>query len=785
MRKFIILLTVLLLPLWAISYVIAGKNEADFDPKLQEILHEQLQTKNLSKKAILSVQQLNLANYQLTSVEGIEQFTNLKQLDLSGNLLTDSSFLDYLPHLENVNLSFNQFERVSFKSEQLKTIDLRGNLIESLDFVEPLQQLTLLNVRDNHISDLTPLTNHNKLTHLNVRGNKISSLEPVASLHNLNDLNIRDNKIKSIKPLIELPIQERLTLAGNDIEDLHLLDNKRVMINDIDFETRLPKPKLSQLSGFYNKPFKLTIESEENYEIFYTLDGSTPNAQSKKYKGPIEISEDVMLEGPVIANHKTSAEHNPFSFKHEDVKRAVTIKAVTAHKKLMPESRQFSEPITATYIFDDHLAKTNLPIISLTVDPYDLFSEHHGIYVPGKWYEADSQWSGNYAMRGKDFERKATFELFDEDKQLDVHQDVGIRINGRASRRFPQKSLRIYARDDYGQSAIYTDIFKSLNYDKFNLLLLRNSGQDYNSTLLRDGLMQELVKHLDVDLQAYQPSIVLLNGEYWGIHNIRERLNDDYVINKYNIDKADVILMQVFAEGDGINFEVDAGPENAKISYLDMLDYVEQNDMANDEHLAHIEKIMDIDNYLHYVAYQIYYTNTDSFSNNMRVWRKNSDYVENAPKGHDGRWRWILFDLDWGMGFWIHNSLNYTDDFVNFNMIEHVLKDERRMSLFRNLMENDKTRDKFIYIMTSLLQNEFSTSNVQTKIAELAAQVEREIPHSIKRWNNIESVETWEKNIQTLIDFAEKRPNIVKQHLMEQFGLTEEDIENVVEQMEK
>lgn len=258
-------------------------------------------------------------------------------------------------------------------------------------------------------------------------------------------------------------------------------------------------------------------------------------------------------------------------------------------------------------------------------------------------------------------------------------------------------------------------------------------------------------------------------------------MNDDYIVNKYNIEENEVILMKVFAQDDGINFEVKSGPEHSKVSYFDLLDYVEQNDMSKDEHFNHVKEQIDINNFFHFVAYQIYYANTDSFSNNMRVWRKNTEYVKDAPVGHDGRWRYMLFDLDWGMGFWIHNALNYTEGIVTYNMVSHVLKDERRMSLFRNLMEHDDAREEFIYIMSSLLNDQFAVNTVKTKIDELALNIKDEIPSTIERWNNIESVDKWEENIQALHDFAERRPNIVKQHILTVFNLTEEDLNRITE----
>src|SRR5690625_3242940 len=169
---------------------------------------------------------------------------------------------------------------------------------------------------------------------------------------------------------------------------------------------------------------------------------------------------------------------------------------------------------------------------------------------------------------------------------------------------------------------------------------------------------------------------------------------------------------------------------------------------------------------------------------NLGVSKKNTPIVEDSPKGHYGRWRWMVFDLDWGMGFHLHNTLDYEGEIVEFDMVEHVLKNERRMSLFRNLMKNEQVREQFIYIMLSLLNNEFSTENVKAKIDELAANIENEIPHSIKRWKNIESVDTWKENIEVLHDFAERRPAIVRKHLLKKFNLTEQDVKQIMEKMD-
>src|SRR5699024_8027821 len=134
-----------------------------------------------------------------------------------------------------------------------------------------------------------------------------------------------------------------------------------------DIELNIPKPRLSKDSGTYEDSFKLKMDVEEGHEIYYTLDGSMPNANSNKYEGPVEISQEVMLNTPVISNHKTTMLRDGFSFEPSEVKRAVTIKAVSSFKPSRLHPREYSDPITATYILDDTLFSSELPLVSLTV----------------------------------------------------------------------------------------------------------------------------------------------------------------------------------------------------------------------------------------------------------------------------------------------------------------------------------------------------------------------------------------------------------------------------------
>lgn len=470
-----------------------------------------------------------------------------------------------------------------------------------------------------------------------------------------------------------------------------------------------------------------------------------------------------MNQLPVQANIKTSPLHDGFNFSARDIKRAITVRAVAY------DGQKYSSIRQATYILNDDLCdKNSLPIISLSINPSDLFDHDKGIYVPGRMYKEGKYGTGNYYERGRQTEKPCFIEMFHTDGTPYLSQAIGVRINGGFTRRFPQKSLRLYARSEYGQSKIYPKLFMDRPDEGFKRLVLRNAGDDRYSTMIRDGLMHELVKDRNIDVQAYRPVNVLINGEYWGIHNVREKFTKHYLKKKYHFREKEFAILKIDSHSKDGSFIVDHGDPSDQQDYHQLISFVSRSDLTVDKNLKHVKSKIDIHNFLTYVAIQVYYANTDSFSNNLMVWRKRADHLPDTPYGHDGRWRYLLYDLDWGMGYGL---LNIKGDPISFNMLDHVLSKRKEMTLFRQLMTHEQTKKQFIHILMDLLRTNFATDRVQQFINRLTEQIRPAIELSINRWENIDSVKVWEQNIDNLHKFAEKRPKIVRQHLLEKFNI--------------
>jgi hypothetical protein len=184
------------------------------------------------------------------------------------------------------------------------------------------------------------------------------------------------------------------------------------------------------------------------------------------------------------------------------------------------------------FIGDELYERYNFPVFSLVTDSLNLFQYDTGIYIPGvKFEEIGWQWYpyGNYRERGRDWERISHISFFEENRNLIFETNSGIRVRGSGSACNPQKSLGIYFRNEYGVNKIDYQIFEDSNVQFFKRLILRSSGNDMLKTHFRDAVLTELLKPLDLELQNFRPAILFINGEYWGIHGIREKLDEYYI----------------------------------------------------------------------------------------------------------------------------------------------------------------------------------------------------------------------------------------------------------------
>lgn len=583
--------------------------------------------------------------------------------------------------------------------------------------------------------------------------------------------------------------------------------NKVNIIKEVIPEQRLESPIFSHQGGYYSDTINLELHTEDDsLDIYYTLDGSEPTLKSNLYKGSIEIKS---REGEKnnLAQIKTSL-HS--SIKWKTITENETFKGTVVRAKTYKDGIFSDETVTNTY-FINH--QYTLPIVSLVTDEDNLFGYENGIYVPGQTYDI---WKSNnkevvqtgavptnYNQKGKEWEREAHIEVFETNGKRVVAQNVGVRISGNYSRMNNCKSLKIYAREEYDDKGqIEYNLFENLkknensneHIEKFKRIKLRNSGQDFNSTLFKDALVHSILEDTSIATQAYRPSVLFINGEYWGIHNIRESLDEYYIESHYGVDKNNVIRIDASATN---GMYVSVGEENDIESYDDIIKFVQKNDMSLQENYEYIKSKIDIENFIQYIVVQTYINNIDWPQSNVKVWRsKNSTLDLNEGNYEDGKWRWMLFDTDRSFNDYKSIRLEYIlnpnislDHIPESSMWAYTKDYEWSFILIQNLFKNEEFRTEFVDTFNYYLDTIFASENVVKKINEMAAVLEPEIEEHFNRWGmnptkiyklvskfigeeNEEVIDWkvyWRNEVDKLIEFAENRPQYIRQYLEENF----------------
>lgn len=579
------------------------------------------------------------------------------------------------------------------------------------------------------------------------------------------------------------------------------------------FQQVLTPPQFSQESGFYTSSFNLNIIHEDpQVQIIYTLDGSEPELKhlqgtvynhmdryispqqqlteksyiTNKYEPSTSIQiRDRTSDINYFSRMQTAVEENPepYYFPKDPIFKGTVIRARAVKEGSIP-----SPVVTQTYfVTPEGRNRYSLPVISISVQEDHLFDYENGIYVPGKIFDdvnpenTRGNAEANHWQSGDEWERFASMELFEpESSTSDYNINMGIRIHGGWSRAHPMKSLRLYARNNYGENRFNYQIFPNESYTAYNRLLLRNSGNDWPEALLRDPLLQGIVKHMNIDTQAYRPFVLFLNGEYWGIHNMRERYDKHYLARKHGVDPENIDLLS------GNNIV----KEGSNRHYTQTLNYIRQNGLTAGNHYNYIQTRIDIENYIDYKIAHIFVANTDWLENNIDYWRKRTNqYDPLAPPMQDGRWRWLVYDMD--SGFHLLSGCKANIDFCtppNHNTLAFAARADgpsfpnppRATELFRALLKNEQFRIDFKNRYLDQLNTAFLTERLVNEVKKVAGDIEPEMSEHLDRWFSGLSgnqFNRW-KNIidKRLLPFANQRPDYARAHLKEFFGIENEHI---------
>jgi hypothetical protein len=506
----------------------------------------------------------------------------------------------------------------------------------------------------------------------------------------------------------------------------------------------------SHKAGFYLFPFYQKIYSLLGDTIYYTLNGDFPTESSNIYTDSI-LMDYKFSEPNFFSEIPTTPEQNLISYKAWTSPNITIDKATIIRCASYRNGIRTSNVYTKSFFIDDKMfEKYTLPIISLITATENLFSYDSGIYVPGVHFnQNDPEWTGNYFQKGEGWERPVHVEYFETNGSLGFSQNAGIRIHGLKTRQAAQKSLRLYAREEYEEKYFNYQLMPQKSNKQYKRFLLRTSMAAWNGqTIIADVLAQDIARNLNIEYQDYQPVIVYINGEYWGIHTIRDRIDERYVAYTYDIDKDSIDLIS------GNNTVI----SGSNIDYINLLAFIESNDLSFSNNYEYIKTQIDIDNYIDYQISEIFFKNYDWPANNMKLWK----YVSNS------KWRWILYDLDAG----------FKDE--SYNMLIHATETNPNITwpnsssstfLFRNLLKNSMFCSHFLSRYAEILNFDFSVQNMTYKLNKMKDLYAPEVYNHSTRWDFPDNFYKWEEDIDsTLLFFIKNRPCSVIPNILEFFN---------------
>ena len=417
---------------------------------------------------------------------------------------------------------------------------------------------------------------------------------------------------------------------------------------------RVEAPVPDQNTQLFTGTLDFNVAKPEGSTLIYTTDGTTPTEKN----------------GTVSKDGK-------FSITNTSIFRFRTFQ----------EGKLPSEVITRSYIYKDK--DYNLPIISVVTDPANLYDDSLGCYVkgvngrPGNGSSTPCNWN-------MDWDRPVNFEFLTPDGEMVINQEVDFSMCGGWSRGWTPHSFKLKAGKIYeGRNSMDYSFFEEKPYLKHKTLQIRNGGNDTGARF-KDPALQSIVgtSGIDIDHQAYQPIVHFINGQYISLLNMREPNNKDYAYANYGWDNDSI---------DQFEMSPDSGycqKEGTKESF--MMWYTLAGDSARHESVVYeeIKNIVDIDEYINYMAVVFYLGGDDWPQNNIKGFK---------PRVEGGKFRFVLYDLDGSFSKGSNTFSRFEEKQMhNFDKlygqpVSHYYKEIEMVTIFMNMMKNfNQFRKQFI-----------------------------------------------------------------------------------------
>lgn len=449
-------------------------------------------------------------------------------------------------------------------------------------------------------------------------------------------------------------------------------------------------PSLSISPGVYNNTSGLKLEINGNQTIYYTLDGSTPTTSSYVYKEPININKTTVVKAASFQNGKI-----------------------------------MSPVTTGSYIVNEN---HTIPVLSVSLNP----SSFNSVQA--------NNWDTN-------LEASAYAELYEDGKSFSI--PCGFKLFGGSTRGMAKKSFALKFRKKYGASSLKYQVFENRDYSEFDTLVIRSGSQDSDFAFMRDALMTSLVDGVtNLKVQAYKSVILYINGNYWGVYNIREKVDDDFIANNFNVDGSKANIVR-------IDNNISTGSIN---DYKNVVNYLNTHDMSIDSNYEYIKTKLNIESFADFWAAESWVTNNDII--NTRFY--------SHPDIDNGRLNMIFYDLDYAM--W-----NTRNNYFAFSVQPEGMSDFNvSTEMMRSLIKSKKFRSDYLDRISYQYKNVWTEERVTNKISEIYNKLKPEMERNQKRWGM--TMKDWEDNVNKLKDYAKNRGTYYKSTAKSFFNLTNDEM---------
>ena len=318
-----------------------------------------------------------------------------------------------------------------------------------------------------------------------------------------------------------------------------------------------------------------------------------------------------------------------------------------------------------------------------------------------------------------------------------------MRIHGNQTRENTQKAFNLYARKEYGADSFQFPLIDGIS--KMSKVVVRGQAG-------RDSLTHSLLRETELPVSGYTPCLVFINGEFWGFYELREKQEEDYLSNLFDVDKEDLMIYKNYRLIEG---EDEYGKTNRTV-YDNLVSQILINNPSTPEGYAYACDLIDMDNYITYMA-GITYCNSEDIYWNKTLWRTMS---VGAGQYEDGRWRWIFQDLDW--------ACRRTDGVDE--AIEKLLEDD----LFMSLWHNPEFKKQFLTRIMDYANIELTPEYVREIISPVLSYYNRYFAINEERWKGvlIGGRNSGTKLINTFLSFFRKRRDDVIERLSDSLEVT-------------